>query len=487
MIEEDRVSSTTMHSQHPPLSLSREEMRALGYRVVDMLVEQFDTLPEQPAAQIASRTDLEQILWEPVPEEGTDPTILLDQLRRDVFTHTAHVDHPRFFAFIPSPSNFVSVMADALASGFNVFTGTWLASSGPSMLELVTLDWLRALCGMPETTGGLFTSGGSAANLTALAVARHIRLRGRMEGAVVYASDQTHSSLDRALRVLGFAPGTLRQIPTDDAFRLDLSALRERVQEDRTAGRVPFCVIANAGTTNTGAVDPLVPLAAFCRGQDLWLHVDGAYGAAAVVVDEGRAALAGIEQADSLTLDPHKWFFQPYEIGCLLVRERQWLKDTFYIQPEYLKDTERVEVQEVNFADHGIQLTRSFRALKLWLSMKTFGLAAFRESVAHGLRLARVAERAVHDMTDWEVVTPAQMGIVTLRYAPPGISKSQWNRINQEILSRMQADGFAMLSSTMLRGQFVFRLCLINPRTTEADVLGTLEQLRHFVSSSLGT
>jgi aromatic-L-amino-acid decarboxylase len=458
------------------LNLSREDMRALGYRVVDILVEHFQGLSEQPATRKADRPTLEARLREALPEHGSNALEVLDQLQRDVFSNIMHTDHPRFFAFVPSPSNFVSVMADALAAGFNVFAGTWLEASGPAQIELVTIDWLRQACGLPDSAGGLFVSGGSMANMTALAVARHVKLGNRIEGAVVYFSDQTHSSIERGLRVLGFQNNQLRKIQSDDCFRLDLSALKREVKADRAAGCVPFCVVANAGTTNTGAIDPLLALVDYCHQEELWLHVDGAYGAAAVFCKRGPALLDGLGRVDSLSLDPHKWLFQPYEIGCVLVREERWLQEAFHILPEYLEDIEGKE-GEVNFCDRGIQLTRGFRALKLWMSLKVFGQSRFREAVNRGFEMAEVAEAALRELSNWEVVTPAQMGILTFRCAPEGLPPEELNRLNRELIDEMIADGFAMVSSTALRGQTVLRMCTINPRTTEADVRGTIKRL----------
>lgn len=462
---------------NPKLQLSTDEMRALGYRVVDMLVDHFEGLADRPVPGIAARKDLETILREPIPEQGSDPAEVLAQLRRDVFGNISHVDHPRFFAFIPSPSNFVSAMADALTSGHNVFAGTWIESAGPSMVELVTLEWLCRLCGLPESAGGLFTSGGSIANLTALTTARHVKLGDRMEGAVAYMSDQTHSSVERSLRILGFQKDQMRKLPTTHDFRLVVPALRNLIREDVDRGLHPFCVIANAGTTNTGAVDPLGEIAAICREEELWLHVDGAYGAAAVLSDRGRALLQGIELADSVALDPHKWMFQPYEMGCVLLRDRRLLKDTFHILPEYLKDMVRLEEEEINFADYGIQLTRSFRALKLWMSLKVFGFGAFREAVEHGMHMAEYAETLLRDMPGWEVTTPASLAIVTFRYAPATVDPFNQDMANRRILDRMNEDGFAMLSSTTLRGRLVIRLCPINPRVTDADIQETFRRL----------
>ncbi|MBM3744329.1 MAG: aminotransferase class I/II-fold pyridoxal phosphate-dependent enzyme [Acidobacteria bacterium] len=458
------------------LELSRDEMRALGYLVVDTLVEHFERMGEISPAGRGERAELESLLREPPPEQGTDPADLVRFLREQVFTRILHVDHPRFFAFVPSPSNFVAVMADALASGFNGFVGSWFSGSGMAQVELVVVDWLRQFCGLPEGAGGLFVSGGSMANLTCLAVARHVRLEDRMAGAVVYFSDQTHSSVERALRVLGWAGEQLTRLPSGEDFRLDLETLRRAVAEDRAAGRRPFCVVANAGTTNTGAVDPLADLARFCRAEDLWLHVDGAYGASAALAPEARAALAGLEEVDSLSLDPHKWLFQPFEIGCALVREERWLVETFRILPEYLRDVHRSE-EEVNFCDRGVQLTRNFRALKLWMSLKAFGAAAFREAISRGLRLAEVAERRLRESGCFEVVTPAQLGVVSFRYAPPDLAAEEAEAINQRLVGAMLADGYAVVTSTLLRGRTVLRLCTINPRTTDQEIAETVRRL----------
>jgi len=466
-------------------------MRALGYRVVDLIVEHLTTLRDQPAGRETRRAELEPRLREPPPETGRGAEEVLARLERDVLAHMGRVHHPRFFAFVPSPANYVGVLADAIAGGHNVFAGTWLESSGPAMLELVVLDWLRELCGLPSGAGGLFVSGGSEANLHALAAARRAILADHIVGAVAYCSDQTHSAVDRALRVLVFAPEQLRRLPSDARYRLSIESLAAAVGEDRAAGRRPFCVIANAGTVNTGAVDPLEALAGFCGDAGLWLHADAAYGGGAVLCDQGRRALAGIEHVDSLALDPHKWLFQPYEIGCLLVRDPRTLYDAFHILPEYMRDIPRA-AEEVNFADYGIQLTRSFRALKLWLSFQVFGLGAFREAVERGIANAERAEALARERACWEIVTPAELGIVTFRWRPleregpreAGSAAPLTSRddalaeaVNARLAAASLADGFTLVSSTTLRGRTVIRFCPINPRTTEDDIRASLERL----------
>lgn len=462
--------------QIPPLTLSPDAMRELGHRVVDLVVEHFTTLAERPVTGRATRGELEARLREPIPRVGRAPEEVLERLGRDVLPFAMHVDHPRFFAFVPGPSNFVGAIADALAAGLNVFQGTWLASSGPSEVELVTVEWLREICGMPEGAGGLFVSGGSMANVTALAVARHRRLGDRTEEATLYFSDQTHSSVERGLRALGFRDDRMRRIATDEEYRIDLTALANAIRADREAGLDPFCVVANAGTTNTSAVDPLPELADLCAAERMWLHADGAYGAASAITARGREGLRGLERVDSLSLDPHKWLFQPFECGCVLVRDGRWLRDTFAVHPEYLQDT-RSEEEEVNFGERGLQLTRQWRALKLWMSLQIFGREAFERAVERGFELAELAERTLRATSGWEIVTPARLGVVCFRRVWTGVTEEDEDARNLALVNEIFRDGFAFLSSTRLRGRTVLRMCTINPRTTDADILGTVEKL----------
>lgn len=467
------------------LELPAEEIRKLGYRIVDLLVERAATLPGQPVTGWGDREQLEALFREPPPEHPRDPQEVLARLERDLLPWFMPIAHPRFFAFVPGPGNLVGALADALASGLNPFLGTWFAGSGPAEIELVTLDWLRDLCGLPAEAGGLFVSGGSVANLTALHAARHVRLQGRDPGrATIYLSDQTHSSVERALSVLGFRPDQVRKLPADDGFRLALDLLEQEIAADRAAGKIPFCVVANAGTTNTGAVDPLPELADLCRREDLWLHADGAYGAAAVLCERGRRALEGLERVDSLSLDPHKWLFQPIEIGCVLLRDRRLLHDAFTIHPEYLQDVHR-DREAVNFCDYGIQLTRGFRALKLWMSIQVFGMDAFRRAVDRGFDLAETAEAVLRESPHWEVTTPAQMGIVSFRYLPPGRTEEELDEVQIGIVEGLRAEGFALATSTRLRGRTALRLCTINPRTTDEDVRATIEHMAR-IGDTLG-
>ena len=471
----------------PPLSLPPDAMRSLGYRVVDMIVDHVETLRDRRVSIQRPRAELDARIGSfadaPVPAGD-----VLTLVQEEVLSSMTAVDHPRFYAFVPGPGNFVGAMADALASGFNVFAGHWLAASGPGAVELQTIELLRRACGLPDTGGGLFVSGGSLANLSGLAAARAVKLGGPDPQAVIYLSDQAHSSVVKGLRVLGFAPSQVRSVAVDDQLRMDIGALGRSIAEDRQAGRRPFCVVASAGTTNTGAVDPLEALAATCRREDLWLHVDGAYGAAAALSQRGRDALTGLGLADSIALDPHKWLFQPFEIGCVLVRDMHHLHQAFAVHPEdnatYLQDVGRIAEAEVVFYEHGVQLTRAFRALKLWMCLRVYGLAAFRGAIDHGITLAEEVERMLREDPAWEIVTPAQLAVVTFAPHRPDLRLGECNVIVEQAVARLTADGYAMVTSTLVRGRTVLRFCLIHPSATLDEVRETTYRLRQLCEVS---
>jgi glutamate/tyrosine decarboxylase-like PLP-dependent enzyme len=264
----------------------------------------------------------------------------------------------------------------------------------------------------------------------------------------------------------------MRRIPSDEDFRLPIKPLRAAIENDRARGLRPFCIVANAGTTNTGAIDPLGELSDLAKKEKMWLHIDGAFGAAAILSERGRALLGGIEKSDSISLDPHKWLFQSFECGCVLVRDVALLKSAFQIKPDYLRDVHR-NIEEFNPGDHGVQLTRSFRALKVWLSLQTFGLSAFREAITRGFELAEIAERELRSRKGWEVLSPAQMATVCFRFGDNDDFQTQ-------LVDVMMRDGYALLTSTTLRGVASLRLCTINPRTTEQDIVETIERLDKF-------
>ncbi len=467
-------------SDFPPetLQLDPETMRRFGYAVVDLLVEQQAGLADARCVNRASRAEMERKFREPPPRQGSDPIDVLGRVRDEVYTNAMCLNHPRFFGWVPGPTNFISVMAESLAAGLNPFMGSWLVSAAPSTIELVTVDWLRSLAGMPESAGGLFLSGGSMANLTAMAAAREARSQQGDNQGIVYASSETHTSIPRALRVIGFPAEAYRTLPVDCAGTLPIETLTAAIDADIAAGRRPICVVGNAGTTNTGAVDPLRKLRAVCDRYKLWFHIDAAYGAPAAWTAAAAPLFDGLGDADSVTMDPHKWLFQPYEMGCLLVRDRSVLPRTFSIYRDYLRDAVAAE-DEVNFRDYGVQLTRSFRALKLWMSLQVFGLDAFREAIGRGIALAEFAEEELTRREGWQVVTPARIGLITFRRRFSGGDAIE-DRRNQRLSERMYEDGHAVLSTTEIDGRPVLRFCTVNPRTRREDLCSTLDRFETF-------
>lgn len=450
----------------------RGELQELGYKVVDAIADRLTSMRDLPLSIETSRDAMEALLREPMPREPGDVVEVIEDAVRDVLGHALPIDHPRFFAFVPSPMTYVSVLADMLVAGWNPFVGSWLASSGPSMVELIVLDWLREACGLAASARGVLTSGGSSANLTCLQVARDRREEAEHARLVAYYSDQTHSSVERALKTLGIHTDRRRELPSDGSFCLDPGSLREAIDADIERGLVPWCVIANAGTTNTAAVDPLGPIGALCRERSMWMHIDGAYGASAALCDEGSELLEGMGLGDSLVLDPHKWLFQSYEIGCAFIREGHLLEETFGVMADYMKD---VVAQEghVNFRDRSLQLSRSFRALKLWMTFKVYGSETLARWIERGIDNARYAQRCIESLSSWRVVTGASLGVVTFRHEPDGMGPDEADAHNDAIAREMLRSQVAFVTSTRLRDRTVQRLCTIHPCTDEKD-LGAL-------------
>jgi glutamate/tyrosine decarboxylase-like PLP-dependent enzyme len=476
-----------------------------------MVIRHLEELPHRRTGEVASPARLEALLGPP-PARGRPAMSVLRRLERDVLKYIISPHHPRFYGFIPSGACFPGMLGDFLASGFNIYSGSWLEASGPSQVELAVIDWFRRWLGMPATAGGSMVSGGSVANLTAIVVAREALLRrsdrrGRAR-TVLYASDQAHSSIERAARVLDLPGDRLRLLPTDDRYRLRVPELEACIRRDRRKGLRPLLVVANGGSTNTGSIDPLVELAKVCRRHEIWLHVDGAYGGFAVLTRRGRAALRGIGQADSVTLDPHKWLCAPYEAGCLMVRDRRLLRQAFDVRADYLQDM-WIRKEDFNFSDYGIQLTRSSRALKIWLTLQIYGTRRIAATMDRALDLAARAARRLAASAAFEILATPCLGVICFRYVPEELRRpvrpslrgrarrasrqsarsarplvpraaaeeERLRRVNEEIVRRVQEHRRSFLSSTVLRGRYCLRLCILNHRTLWGDILGTLGEI----------
>jgi aromatic-L-amino-acid/L-tryptophan decarboxylase len=462
-----------------PLAMDIEEMRQAGYATIDALVARLADPAADPVVRRADAATMRSRLGGPPPEQPAAYDAVLARVIEDVLPYAARTDHPGYFAFIPNFTTWPAALAELTAAAANPYCGAWLESAGPAQLELEVIDWFRSWLGLPAGAAGVLVSGGSAANLTALLVAREAA-GGPAGDAVLYLSDQAHSSLARTARAMGLAPQQVRVLPTDDHWRLRPDTVAAAVRADRATGLVPFAVCASAGSTNTGAVDPLGDLADVCARERLWLHVDAAYGGFAALTPKGRAVLAGIDRADSVTLDPHKWLFQPLECGSVLVRDGARLERTFAIHPDYLDSEATRGAGEVNFADRGLQLSRGFRALKVWVSVHTFGLAAFRACIQASLDLADYAETLIRGHAELTLMAPATLGIVCFRREWPGCDEAETERRGMTLAEDLERSGAAFVSATRLAGRHAIRLCILNPTSTREHVRQVIE---HFASA----
>jgi glutamate/tyrosine decarboxylase-like PLP-dependent enzyme len=468
------------------LDLDRATMQTLGHRVTDMVAEHLSALRTKPAFTGITRAEAERLIAAPPPEQGADFETILATLQERVFKHAALEPHPGFIAYVPSCPTFPGVLGDWLTTGYNFFGGAWQIGGGPSEVELVVLEWLRSWIGMPAGASGLLTGGGSGANLTAMVAARHAAVGDepeRITKLTVYLSDQSHSSVERAAWMAGISRRNVRLLPCDADFRLDVKAAAAAIAADRAAGSIPLMIVANAGTTNTGAVDPLDAIADLCAREEIWMHVDAAYGGFAVLTPEGKAKLTGLGRADSVTMDPHKWLYVPFECGCLLAKDPSKLKAAFQILPDYLKDV-ATSGGEVNFADYGEQLSRMARGIKVWLNVQYYGMQALSEAIAYSLALAPLAESEVRKNPELEVLAPATLGILCFRAVPRGVKPEALDELNERILRDVNASGKFFISSTRVRGAFSLRICPIGHRTRRSDMIELIEMVSQLAKTA---
>ena len=462
------------------------EARAVAHRMVD--------------DAIAHLTEVRQrAVWQPLPEETKaqyqtdvpqDPTPLAeiyDGLRATLMRYPMGNVHPRFFGWYMGSSNFTGALADFLAAidGSNLGGGDTAAAA----TDLQVVDWLRDLMGFPAGAGGTLTSGGSMANLVGLTVARNAMagVDVRLEGVAdlprplrFYASDQVHSAHQKSMEMLGLGSKALRQVPTDDDFRMDVATLARMIAEDRAAGLQPACVIATAGTTNSGSIDDLVAIGALCKREGIWFHIDGCIGAFLRMAPTSRALVAGLEHADSLALDPHKWLQTPFDCGCALVRDGKRQYDSFTLHGDYLQVTTRGILAGPFMADYSFELSRGFRALKLWMALKEHGVARFGALIDQHVAIAHAFANRVRAEPRLELMAPAPINIVCFRYRGTGGTEAELHALNHEIMLRIQESGVAMPTDTTLRGRYSLRAAIVNHRTRPEDLeLLMAEVLRH--------
>lgn len=470
-----------------PLELSGEEMRALVACAMDHIVDAGVRAPGQPLLVRPGAAEVAAALREPgIPERGEPFELLLADLFGRIIPASMDTTSPGHMAYVPGGGIFHTAVAELIANATNRQTGFANAAPGLAQLEANVVSWFCRMLGLPATAGGLLTSGGSIANLTALVAARNTRLSDDFRRGVLYISEEGHHSVRKAAMIAGLPDGHVRALPSDACYRLRPEALEEAVRRDRAAGLIPFMVVANAGATGTGAVDDLSALAAAAAREGLWLHVDAAYGGFFALTERGRVALAGIEAADSVTLDPHKSLFLPFGTGSLVVRDRMVLWRTFaergsYLQPEPTADL-------LDACDLGPELTRSARGLRVWLPLKMHGAAAFRETLDEKLDLARRAAEALRRLPHLEIVAEPMLSLFCFRGRPDGLHGAELDELNRRLLARINEKRRVELSGAMTREGFVLRMCVLGFRTRAAEVDAAVEDvaasLRELMHSS---
>jgi aromatic-L-amino-acid decarboxylase len=456
------------------------EFRALAHRMVDETVDFLSTLRERPA-WVSPPQNVREALRTPAPWEGQGGQAAYDEFLRLVRPYSTGNIHPRFWGWVQGSGAPMGVLGDFLAAAMNPNAADF--DHSPALVEMQVMEWFRELMGFPEGSSGLFVSGGSAANFTALAVARNTRVAGARERGVsldqgrptVYASQEVHSSLRKAVELLGLGEASLRLIRTREDFTIDLEVLRRTIAHDRAHGMRPFCVVGNAGTVNTGAIDPLAALADLCAREEMWFHVDGAFGALGMLSPAIRPDLAGLERADSVIFDFHKWLYAPYEAAGVLVRWREAHRQSFSVTPAYLQQLAAgVANAPLRFSEFGLQLSRGFRALKVWMAIKADGLRRYSLAIERNVAQARHLAERVQRTPELELLAPVPLNVVNFRYCGlqggrESASDELLNAVNQRILVALQESGFAVPSSTLLGGRFSIRCAIVNHRSTFAD------------------
>ncbi len=466
-----------------PLEPGADEMRAMLSKAAARIVEHVSSLADQPAAYLGDGRAGARALAEPLPRSGTDYDELLELLFERAVPLSFNTAGPGYLAYIPGGGLFPSAIADLVADAVNRYVGVWIAAPALVQLEVNVLRWFCEIVGYPAGSGGILTTGGSLANFTAIVTARRERLPDDFSRGTLYASDQTHHSVRKAAVLAGFPETNVREVRSDDRFRIDVADLERRIAEDRGEGQTPFLVVGSAGTTNTGAVDDLGALADIAARERTWFHVDGAYGAFFAMTERGRAAMRDLERADSLTLDPHKGLFLPYGTGCLLVRDEAALRRAHATFADYMPVMQH-DADFVDFCDVSPELSRDFRGLRVWLPLKLFGIDAFRDALDEKLDLARWAAERLREIPHMRIVAEPELSLVAFRLEPPGVDGDALDALNRDLLRRVNERRNVYMTGTMLKGRFALRICVLSFRTHVDRMELCLDDIRGAVAGA---
>src|SRR6266404_9871485 len=483
----------------PTGDMPAEEFRRFGHEIVDWIANYFEHIEELPVLAQVEPGELKAQLPSSPPEKGEAMETILADVDRLIVPALTHWSHPSFFAYFATSTSAPGIFGELLSAAFDVKSMLWRTSPASTELEEVALDWLRQMMGLDAGMSGFIYDTASVSSMHAIAAAREgVELRIREEGMSgrtdlpllrVYASEQAHSSIDKGIITLGLGQRALRKIPSDSAFRMDVNALRDAIDEDKRNGILPFCVVATVGTTSTSSIDPVPAIVEVCEPHAMWLHVDAAYGGSAAIVPEMRHVLAGCARADSLVLNPHKWLFTPFDCSVLYCRHLDLLRRAFSLVPEYLRTPEQEKVR--SGSDYGVQLGRRFRALKLWMIIRYFGHQGLAARIREHCRLAQLFASWVTTASDWEIMAPTPFALVCFRACPAiegeaeDVRGKRLDALNEAIMHGVNATGKAFLSHTKLHDKLTLRLSIGNIRTTERHVRQVWELLKEQLEEQL--
>jgi glutamate/tyrosine decarboxylase-like PLP-dependent enzyme len=468
------------------LAIPPEEFRRIAGQAVDFLATYYETLAERPVLVPTTSREIRRRIDEPAPVQGVDFDELLGTLRDVICEYSRHNAHPRFFGYVSSPGSAITAIGSMLTAALNINATAWRSAPSGTDVEHLTIDWLKQMLGYPAEAAGLLTSGGSMSNFAALAAARSRKapvnvVREGMAAAggrmCLYVSEEGHFSIAKAAGMLGIGESNVRSVETDRLLRMDVTSLEGLIEADLAAGHLPFCVVASAGTTATGAFDPLGAIAEVARRHSLWLHVDAAYGGFAALAPSARRLFEHIAEADSVTLDPHKWLFLPVGCGCVLYKDAAAARAAFQHGAEYARVIGLERDEAFAFWDYGPELTRPFRALDLWLLIKYAGVERLSQAIEENIACAEYFQSLVNASDDFEMLVPAGLSVFCFRYKP-GNFTGDLDLLNERLLVEVQRSGGTYLSNAKVRGHFALRGCVVNYRTRRADMERVLEDVR---------
>ncbi len=481
------------------LDMDPEEFRKLGYRVIDMITEYYASIQDVRVFPASTSKEVAQIFTEDFPETGQDPFSIIEEWKSKILPYATHIGSPRYFGFVNGSGTMIGTLAEALAASVNMNSGGWKAAPSATEIERQTIAWIAEMIGYPTDCGGLFTTGGTMANFTALQTAlRNIApydstSRGLQDKPMtgkfkVYMSDhEGHISIVRVVDLLNLGRESIHLVKSKEDFSMDTSDLERAIDQDVTKGDLPLCVVAQVGSINVGVVDPLEEIARICQQRNIWFHADGACGAVGALLPKKRAQYKGLELADSVTLDPHKWLYIPYDCGCVLVRDAEKMRRAFSLQAAYLRGTLPTEYTGLYYLDYGPEMSRGFRALKVWMSLKHFGAKGYRKLLSQNVKCVEYLDSLVRNHEDFEALHKPNLLMYCMRYAPLKIKEKYMansqeldkhlDELNQQIVDEIQLSGTAFIMTSKVKGKVIIRFSVCSHRTKLEDINIVFEKL----------